>query len=195
MAKKLVICDLDGTLISPYMDNPDRDFNTWHVLPDRKEKLAALRNDHVEIAIATNQAGVGLGFVTEQHARNKFKQAMADLGIVHCNWLLYDQAPASGSYVNIGVVSVHVCYNHVNAPAPYDNPDRRKPQPAMLLEAMHMHNVQPDNTIMVGDSAEDRAAAERAGISFIWADDYFGAYERKAPGPIKLPGLDDLYRE
>ena len=37
--------DLDGTLISSYMDNPGKDYHTWSVLPGRVEMLRAARGE------------------------------------------------------------------------------------------------------------------------------------------------------
>jgi len=36
----LILFDLDGTLISAYMDNPDRQYHRWHILSGRRELLA-----------------------------------------------------------------------------------------------------------------------------------------------------------
>jgi len=77
----LIICDLDGTLISSYMGTPNRRYNDWHVLPGRVEMLAALGEQGHRIAIATNQAGVAFGHVTESQARRKIAAALVALGL------------------------------------------------------------------------------------------------------------------
>jgi D-glycero-D-manno-heptose 1,7-bisphosphate phosphatase len=61
----LYLFDLDGTLISGYMDRPDRDFTKWGVLPGRVEYLVQLRAHEHQLGIVTNQAGVAFGHVTK----------------------------------------------------------------------------------------------------------------------------------
>jgi HAD superfamily hydrolase (TIGR01662 family) len=51
--------------------------------------------------------------------------------------------------------------------------DRRKPAPAMLIEAMRWFGVDPEETVMVGDWETDRQAAEAAGVEFVWAAEFF----------------------
>ena len=43
----------------------------------------------------------------------------------------------------------------------------------MLFTAMHDVHVKTENTLMVGDSEEDREAAKAAGIRFLHADKFF----------------------
>ena len=61
----IFLFDLDGTLISSYMDAPGRAYRSWHVLPGRVELLAALRAAGHTVGIVTNQAGVAFGFIRE----------------------------------------------------------------------------------------------------------------------------------
>ena len=53
-------------------------------------------------------------------------------------------------------------------------PERRKPQPAMLLEIAERFGVSPDQTLFVGDAETDRQAAEAAGCRFCWAEEFLG---------------------
>jgi HAD superfamily hydrolase (TIGR01662 family) len=52
-------------------------------------------------------------------------------------------------------------------------PNRKKPQPGMLLELMREFGIPPETAIFVGDSESDRLAAEAAGVQFEWAADFF----------------------
>jgi HAD superfamily hydrolase (TIGR01662 family) len=58
----------------------------------------------------------------------------------------------------------------------------RKPEPGMLIYAMSTFGAEPEETLMVGDSDEDKAAAENAGVKFRWAWDFFG---REQPEPAQ----------
>lgn len=67
----------------------------------------------------------------------------------------------------------------------------RKPNAGMLLQAMADWNELPENTIMVGNSAEDKGAALAAGIDFIHADEYFmdvykEAFKQMGDAPLEL---------
>ncbi|HEY9879071.1 MAG TPA: HAD-IIIA family hydrolase [Leptolyngbyaceae cyanobacterium] len=48
----------------------------------------------------------------------------------------------------------------------------RKPGAGMLRLAMQRHKQKPENCLYVGDRTEDRTAAQRAGVSFLWAEDW-----------------------
>ncbi len=79
----LYLFDLDGTLISSYMDTPAKQYDTWHVLPRRRAELNELRRRGDAIAIITNQGGVAHGFISEQACWNKLAQAVAALGLTY----------------------------------------------------------------------------------------------------------------
>jgi len=56
-------------------------------------------------------------------------------------------------------------------------PEWRKPSPGMILEAMKRIHTTAAETIMIGNANEDYEAAARAGVSFAWADSFFGRAE------------------
>ena len=154
----LYLFDLDGTLITPYMDNADKAYDVWSVLPGRRERLAALLSAGHQVAIVTNQAGVAFGFISEADAERKIAQAIKALGL-----------PTS--------TPVAVCYAHEKSRDPrYNAPDacaRRKPAPGMLLELMAQSGVSADQAVMVGDLGSDEEAARAAGVRFVLADAFF----------------------
>jgi D-glycero-D-manno-heptose 1,7-bisphosphate phosphatase len=192
----LVIFDLDGTLITPYMENPNKEYHTWSLLPGRREKLQALYRAGVRIAIVTNQAGVAFGHIEEHDVYTKISNVMAVLGFDSQRWIMCDRvAPAyqHGDHI----ISIHVCYSHPNASERgyVSGHERRKPAPAMLLEALSLHDTMPEHAVFVGDRPEDSEAARAAGISYVWAPDYFSAAAADQPAGSLLRSLDDLYRE
>jgi len=67
----IYLFDLDGTLISSYMDNSNKDYMRWHLLPLRKQVIEKLVQQGHIIGIVTNQAGVGLGYTTEQQVQER----------------------------------------------------------------------------------------------------------------------------
>lgn len=153
---EMTIFDLDGTLIEGYMEREDKNFAQVVVLPGRHEHLARLLAACIRIAIATNQAGVAFGFVSEAEVEQKLAEALDALG-------LSADTP------------VAVCYNHPKARvARYKRDDpRRKPGGGMIKELVAAAGVELSKVLFVGDRPEDEQAANVAGVSFRWANDYF----------------------
>lgn len=145
--------DLDGTLISSYMDNPGKDYHTWSVLPGRVEMLRQLHSAGHTIAIISNQGGVAFGMVSE------------------ADWQQKIDAVAS----QFPIDAVFVCFADVRSRDPrYSDPAqvaRRKPSGAMLKEAIEFFGA--NDVIYVGDRPEDEQAASDAGVPFVWSQEFF----------------------
>lgn len=157
----LYIFDLDGTLISSYMRNPGRVYNEWHVLPGRQERLAALLQEGHIVGIATNQAGVAFGYVTEAQVEAKIAAALIALGL-----------PQDTPY--------QACYGHERGRlTEYRGEARRicrKPSGHMIRELMaRFPQAASEGVMYVGDRPEDKASATDAGVEFQWAEDFFAA--------------------
>lgn len=155
----LYLFDLDGTLISSYLDRPGRVYDQWEVLPSRRERLAELRAAGHTVGIATNQAGVAFGFVTEDQVREKIGRVLEALGL-----------PADTPYT--------ACFGHAQARLPqYRAPEQlacRKPSGHMITEMLERFpEAAAEGTVYVGDRPEDRAAAEDAGVAFVPAEAFF----------------------
>lgn len=156
----LYLFDLDGTLITGYMDRPDRDFTQWAVLPSRRERLEELRFAGHHVGIVTNQAGVAFGHVVEADVSVKLLAVLTALNL-----------PLS--------TPIRVCYAHPSATiAHYREPAqvaRRKPSGAMIREMVALYREQAAQGVLyIGDRPEDEAAARDAGVTFAWARDFFG---------------------
>lgn len=157
----LYLFDLDGTLISGYMDNPDRNYDVWEVLPGRREKLTRLISQGDKVAIVTNQGGVAFGFVGEQQAWFKIYEAVRQCGL-----------PPD-------MIRAYACFHDTRGQAPYNDPKqaaRRKPSGAMIREAIDDHiDAAALGVLVVGDREEDLLAAKDAGVPFQWAHIFFGS--------------------
>lgn len=169
---KLILLDLDGTLA---------EFKTGNILPNVKETIAALPAG-IQLAICSNQGGVGLrhwmltdgfgweninNYPTEKEIRAHVDKVQKEIGIS---------------------VPVYFCFAYQSNKTSKWNPepdedetedmncwrrDWRKPQPGMLLAAIEAFGVSPEETLMVGDWAEDEMAALAAGCHFQWDYDFF----------------------
>lgn len=160
MRYKLIIFDADNTLRrctvegQPCPNAPGE----WELMPNVKETLAEIgwgtpHAGGVAYGIASNQAGVGYGYMTEEVAYNLLKDMVVE---AFGGW------PATGT--------IQVCPHLPDAGC-----ECRKPQSLMLQRLMKSWLLSPDETLYVGDMESDKQAAENAGCHFMWARDFFGS--------------------
>jgi D-glycero-D-manno-heptose 1,7-bisphosphate phosphatase len=167
---RLLLCDLDGTLVETWRTTP---------LPDVRERLRLLQDQGVPVVVVTNQGGVGYRYVYEQRGEwataaqyPTFEDVQARLvAIAEC-------LPFCRSYISLyhgrpdwpRPDAYHRIEFHTPVPAFWSwRPDWHKPQPGMLLQALEDLAVAPSEALMVGDRNEDREAARAAGVPFRWA--------------------------
>lgn len=173
---RLIIFDVDGTLA---------DFQSGVLLPGVTEWFAAHGQEQI-VALVSNQGGVGLRlwmetnkfgqpeqYPTEEQARNHIAAVQAQLPVSTRAYLCFAyQSKKSGQWSPLP--------DGTSENDPEWNPQYRKPRPGMLLQAVREAGCSRDTALMVGDSEEDRLAAESAGITFEWAATFFGrGQERK----------------
>jgi D-glycero-D-manno-heptose 1,7-bisphosphate phosphatase len=96
------------------------------------------------IFIISNQSGIARGFFTE----NDYL-ALTD-------WMT-NQLECYG----IKIAKVYHCPHH---PEITGECDCRKPKPGMILEAIHEFNINPSESVLIGDKKSDILAGENAGI-------------------------------
>ena len=128
---------------------PQRPFSTSPfgrcLLPNVASRLSNLAQRGVFLAVATNQGGAG-----------RQRQGRISVGAVlaHLRWLRRE----------LGLHAVRFA----------TTPVRKKPSPAMLVELMDQFQVLATETVFVGDSETDLAAATAVSIPFIDAEEFFG---------------------
>ncbi|MFH1037222.1 MAG: HAD-IIIA family hydrolase [PVC group bacterium] len=167
--KKLIIFDADGTLrrctvpgqVCP--NAPDQ----WELLPGVKETLAGIQwgspgKGKTALGIASNQAGIERGYLTEELADRMLLETVAQAA---------GFSPVEGS--------VQICPHSSRSDC-----GCRKPGPLMLRRLMRFWDVRTEDTLFVGDMESDRQAAENAGCDFAWAKDFFG---RDTPHKLATP--------
>lgn len=96
------------------------------------------------IFIITNQAGIARGYYTEDDYQ------------ILTNWILNEFHNK-----NIEIAKVYHCPHH---PSISGKCDCRKPNPGMILKAIDEFNIDPINSILIGDKESDILAGENAGI-------------------------------
>lgn len=157
---KLLAFDADGTLRKctvPGQPCPNRP-GEWELLPGVREKLATIDWTATDFAIVSNQGGVGLGILDAAIA----KRVLEDTALA---------ALEGSNAIRLGVIeaTILLCPHAPKAGCPC-----RKPQPGLLFQIMVQFDVSPADVLYVGDQDSDRIAAERAGVDFMWARDFFG---------------------
>lgn len=153
---KLYVFDADGTLrrtTVPGLPCPNR-AGDWELIPGVRERLALIEwgEGGARFGVATNQGGVGLGYMTLRAARELVEEmVVAAFGV---------SAPPG---------SIEICPH-----APHWGCSCRKPEPGMLLRLMRRFRAEPGETLYVGDMDKDEGAARAAGTRFMWAHEFFG---------------------
>jgi D-glycero-D-manno-heptose 1,7-bisphosphate phosphatase len=157
----LYIFDKDGTLVGSH--NSKRPANTPDeqiLLPGVAEKITQLRIEGHQIAIASNQGGVAWGFITEEQAQDLVDDCAAKIGGVDAwAWCPHDERAKGKPNSNPKYAAKCTC---------------RKPDTGLLDICITTADVARSLTVFVGDQETDRQAAEKAGIQFVWAKDFFG---------------------
>ncbi len=153
---QLVIFDADDTLrrtTAPGQPCPHRP-GEWELIPGVRETLLQLPWDDPSgprLGLASNQDQVAYGFLTSEMARRLLRDlAIAATGL----------EPADAA--------LQLCPHALDSQC-----DCRKPNPGMLLRIMEYYGVRPEETVFVGNDSSDCVAAQRAGVSFLWADEFF----------------------
>ena len=152
---RLYIFDADGTLrrtTVPGLLCPNRP-GEWELIPGVRQRLARVNwGGGARFGVATNQGGVGLGYMTLAAARRLLADMVSEA---------FGVPPPPGS--------IEICPH-----APHLGCACRKPEPEMLLRLMRRFRASPAETLFVGDMDRDEEAARRAGARFAWAHEFFG---------------------
>jgi D-glycero-D-manno-heptose 1,7-bisphosphate phosphatase len=152
--KSAIFFDRDGVL------NIDKGYvfriSDFEWIAGAKEALKLAREKNYLSIIVTNQAGIARGYysIGEMHQlHNWIKNDVAEYG-AEINDIYYCPYHSEGDQLD---------YIHA------DHPDR-KPNPGMILRAIKDHNIDVNNSLLIGDKDTDIEAARRAGLKSILFD-------------------------
>jgi D-glycero-D-manno-heptose 1,7-bisphosphate phosphatase len=163
VARPGLIVDRDGTVIEDcgYVTATEQ----MVLLPGAVDALTDARAAGVVVALATNQAAIGRGIVTE-----------ATVVALH-DWL--------GGQVPFD--AVFVCPHH-----PDDRCGCRKPMPGLLERAIDELDLDRARTLFVGDHLTDCQAGRAAGIDVVLVRTGHGAAEEPGAVAEGFDVVDDL---
>jgi len=141
MSKKAIFIDRDGVI--------NKEVGYLHKIKDFKfidgvfDACLHLQNLGYHLIIVTNQSGISRGYYGEN-----------DFHVVN-NWML-----EQFSHQDIKFLDVFFCPH-----GPESTCNCRKPQPGMFIQANDKHDIDMNNSWMVGDKEADIQAANAAGIN------------------------------
>lgn len=141
---KLILLDRDGVLnhdSNEYIKTPDE----FVMIDGAAQAVAMLNKAGIRTCLVTNQSAVGRGMITQgmlEQIHAKMLDALARAGAKLDHILIAPDAPG---------------------PSPKATP-RRKPEPGMIFEALERFSCPPSAALMIGDSARDLEAAQKAGV-------------------------------
>jgi len=150
---ELLLLDLDGTVRTctvagqPCPNRPGEQA----LVPGIGAVLASYQRAGIPFAIATNQGGIGVGFMKE---RDFQKQLVELRGMLAAEGVEPD-------------FEVRHCPHH-----PRSGCGCRKPKGGMLFSLMGHFQADRERTLYVGDRPPDKGAAQAAGCQFAWAWDF-----------------------
>lgn len=141
-AHRLVILDRDG-VINEDTPHSIRSFEEWHPLPGSIESIARLSQAGWAVAIATNQSGIGRGYLSE-----------ASLVRIHA--ALHASVHALGG----SIAAIAVCPH-----SPEDGCECRKPKAGLMRQIERVTGTSAVGAPFVGDSLRDMQAAVTHGCA------------------------------
>jgi D-glycero-D-manno-heptose 1,7-bisphosphate phosphatase len=108
------------------------------------ELISGYFNNGYLVVIITNQAGIARGYYTEKDYQKL------------TNWML-----AEFKKKGITISKVYHCPHH---PDITGECQCRKPNPGMITQAVREFNIDPVNSVLIGDKKSDILAGQNAGI-------------------------------
>lgn len=145
--RKAAFLDRDGVINIDhgYVSSPEQ----FEFIDGVFDACRHLQQQGYLLIVVTNQSGIGRGYYNEQqfHA-------------------LTDWMKAQFESHGVTITDVFFCPHHpVNAKPPYQtNCNCRKPAPGMLLQAIEKYQIDPGQSLMLGDKKADMQAAKAAGV-------------------------------
>ena len=145
---KAVFLDRDGVINENIGYNAD--WSKFKYKPLIKNALKIFLKFDYKLIIITNQGGVARGIIKEKDVKSLHKKLIQDM-----------------YYSKIEILDVKVCFHHpLSIIKKYPSIcDCRKPSPKMILDSIEKYNIDPSQSIMVGDNFSDIEAGKNAKIN------------------------------
>ena len=142
MKTKAIFFDRDGVINERILGGYIRRWDEFHFMPGVGETLKQTKDRGYLAIIITNQRGVGLGLMMQSDLDAIHERMQSELQ--HGHGVQFDD-----------IIS---CTDSQNESG------RRKPSPAMLLEAQKKYDIDMSVSWMIGDTPSDIEAGNAAGV-------------------------------
>ena len=142
MKSPALFIDRDGTIIKQIDGHYISSIEQIELIENIFPAILMLQNEGYLVIIVTNQAGINKGILSNEQV-DEINQ--------HIIQLLKKQG--------IDISAVYVCPHK-----PEEQCKCRKPQPGLLLKAAKEHNIDLENSIIIGDTDKDTEAGLNAGL-------------------------------
>lgn len=139
---RLIILDRDG-VINEDSDDYIKSVDEWIPIAGSIEAISRLKKAGYQVAVASNQSGIGRGYFE-----------MQELLAMH------DKMNALLAQRGASIDGIFFCPH-----LPEDNCDCRKPKPGLLLQIASQFNADLKQAVFVGDSQSDIQAARMVGAT------------------------------
>jgi D-glycero-D-manno-heptose 1,7-bisphosphate phosphatase len=153
---RILFFDRDGTLNRSLGGRPPNTPAEVDLLPGVTTVVKEYVAQGWLLVIVSNQGGVASGYIREEEARAVQQRVIELLPV-----------PVAASYLCPHMPGGSVAEYAVDCP-------NRKPRPGFILTALEQLGARAEDCLFVGDSSTDRLAAQAAGVTFRWADLFFG---------------------
>lgn len=171
--KRAVFLDRDGTI------NVEKEYlykvEDFEFIPGAPEAIRSLNQAGIMVIVVTNQSGVARGYYSEDDVESLHRYISLEL-------------ERSGAHVDLWLY----CPHHPDGRGSYSLPcNCRKPLPGMLHEAAARHDIDLENSAMIGDKRADIDAGRAAGCRTILVRTGYGTDEEQYIAPQTIV-CDDL---
>jgi len=150
LVNKALLLDYDGTLRECIGGNGKypTSIDQIKILPGRREVLKQYQDNGYKLLGISNQSGIAKGILTSEKVIELFEYTNKQLGFdIEYHFCPHRSAPLS-------------CYC-------------RKPGVGLFVMLMRKYKLDPNACIMVGDFKSDETFSKRAGINFVYANEFF----------------------
>lgn len=162
-ASKAFFFDRDGIVNQRIMNGYVTDIEDFILIPDVVPLFRFVKEQGYLAILVTNQQGVGKGLMSESDLQ-RIHERMQTL-LLNSTGFQFDDIYAA---TEIDISRYRTCCGEEFCPSTI----RRKPSPAMLLEARDRWNINFSGSWMIGDSISDAEAGRAAGVRTILIGDY-----------------------
>jgi len=184
MSKKLIIFDMDGTLVNSSLTIANAINYVRKNLgfePMEQEKILRMVNDHTLNPAKTFYHADAFDadherWFSEYYSKNHEKELVLYDGIKGMLDQLKDEghtlAVATNAYRGSTIESLTYLdvYDHFDAIACYDDVEKGKPYPDMLYKILDELKHSNDKSVFVGDGSRDEMASKNANIPYLMVD-------------------------